>query len=106
MDLIKEEIFSVIRRLKEDLKEETKEVNSELISAKSYILGERERALQNYPSLALHLTLDELYSFGYLHTIQGYKERINKITLQDIERIITDYIREDKYGEVRVLPAE
>jgi zinc protease len=106
MDLIKEEIFSVIKGLKEDLKEETKEVNSELISAKSYISGERERALQNYPSLALHLTLDELYSFGYLHTIQGYKERINKITLQDIERIITDYIREDKYGEVRVLPAE
>ena len=59
---------------------------TELDRAKNYLIGSQAVSMQRFGVQASLLSLDELYGLGATHHL-GYAERIEAVTLDDLERV-------------------
>jgi zinc protease len=76
--------------------------DAELERARSYLIGSYSVSLQRFGTQASLLSLDELYGLGATHHL-GYRERIEKVTREDVMRVARRIIDFDRavYAVVR-----
>jgi len=76
--------------------------DAELERARSYLVGSYSVSLQRFGTQASLLSLDELYGLGATYHL-GYRERIEKVTREDVMRVARRIIDFDRavYAVVR-----
>lgn len=96
-------IQSTLRELRKIIEEGL--TDEEIERAKRYLIGNFEIGLQTNGSWANTLCLDELYSLGFDH-YQKYPSEIQKVTKEDINRIIKKYFNLEGYSIAIIRPRE
>jgi len=77
----------------------------EIERAKRYLIGNYEIGLQTNSAWANTLSLDELYSLGFDH-YQRYISEIQKVTKDDIQKIVNKYFNLEGYSLAIIRPKE
>lgn len=93
-------LLEEIDRLKEELVGE-----EEIERAKRNLIGTKEIDRQTNSSQAFEAALDELYGLGYAYG-DGYADRIEAVTREDIQRLARKYFKPDSYAVAIVKPEE
>ena len=75
----------------------------ELAAGKRYLLGNLKIGMQTNGSQAMQMGLDELYGLGYDH-MPKYIQKIESVTLTDVNEAVKDIILPDRYVLVTVGP--
>jgi zinc protease len=97
---VKEALHEEIAKLAQDgLTEE------ELSRAKAKILGQQDIRNQSNSNFAFLTALDELYGLGYAHYLALHDE-IEKVTLEDVQRVARKYFADQPALTAIVRPAE
>lgn len=75
----------------------------EINEAKAYLLGKHYMNLQTNEKVALKCALDEMYGLGYNNHLK-YKDKINRVSLDEIEAVIEKYLDLNNYTLVTLKP--
>jgi zinc protease len=94
-------IQAVLRELKKVQEEGL--TQDEVDRAKRYLIGNFEIGLQTNASQASTMSLDELYGMGYDH-YQKYPEEIQKVTKEDVDRVVQKYFTLEAYAIAIIRP--
>lgn len=96
-------ISSVLRELRKVKEEGLTE--EEVERAKRYLIGNFEIGLQTNSAYANQMSLDELLGLGYDH-LQRYPEEIQKVTREEIHRVVQKYFNLDAYALAIIRPPQ
>lgn len=94
-------ISGTIRLLKKVKEEGLTE--AEVEAAKKYLIGNFEIGLQTNGAQANHIAFDELYGLGF-DFFQKYPAHIEKVSREDIQRVMNTYFNFDVYAIAVVRP--
>ena len=100
---------SLINKSKESLLNEIKKLKKHSISAeemkeaKKYLSGAYFIGLETNAALAFKCALDEMYGLGFNNYLR-YEEKIEQVTLDDINAVINKYLNLDNYTTIILKP--
>ncbi len=99
----KDKLSSAKSRLMEEVRRmKTKGISDEeLESTKKKLISGNRLSLQTNESISFQTALNELYGLGY-DNIYRYDANIEKVTKEDVARILKKYLPQDAYVEVTI----